>query len=54
MDHCCRTCKYRSDEFTSVCVNADSEHCADFVMADDTCPKFERKQDGTEEKTNKM
>lgn len=45
MDHCCRNCEYRSDEFTSACVNADSEHCEDFVMADDTCEHWKEKTD---------
>jgi len=42
----CRNCKWRSDEFTSVCVNADSSKCADFVDADDTCMAFEVNDDG--------
>lgn len=40
----CSTCHYRSDDFTSVCVNPDSEHRADFVMADDTCPQYKEKE----------
>ena len=40
----CATCHYRSDEFTSVCVNPDSEHRADFVMAGDTCPQYKEKE----------
>ena len=43
-DKTCSTCHYRSDDFTSVCVNPDSEHRADFVMADDTCPQHKEKE----------
>ena len=42
----CETCKWRSDAFTSVCTNGDSERRADFVSADDTCEKWEGKPDG--------
>lgn len=41
----CETCKWRSDEFTSVCVNDESDNLADFVGADDTCDKWEAKCD---------
>ena len=41
----CATCKYRSDDFTSACVNGESEHCADFVSEDDWCEKWEGKDD---------
>ena len=42
-DDCvCRNCKWRSDEFTSSCVNGCSPNRGDFVMADDTCHEFER------------
>ena len=37
----CWNCKWLSDDFTSVCVNAKSEHRADFVDADDLCAEFE-------------
>lgn len=37
----CATCRYRSDEFTSVCVNPDSPKRADFVDADDMCEHWE-------------
>lgn len=40
----CATCRYRSDEFTSVCVNPDSPKCADFVDADDACEHWEKKE----------
>jgi len=38
----CKTCEYRSDEFTSVCVNPDSPKRADFVSADDACEHWEK------------
>lgn len=39
----CCTCKWYSDPFVSVCVNADSEHCADFVEPGETCEEWEEK-----------
>ena len=45
-DNTCSTCHYRSDDFTSVCTNSDSKHCADFVMANDTCHAWRKKDDG--------
>ncbi len=42
----CETCKWRSDDFTSACVNEDSEHRADFVNADDTCECWEGNDNG--------
>lgn len=39
----CENCRYRSDEFTSVCTNSDSPRCADFVDAENTCLQYERK-----------
>ena len=41
----CKNCRYRSDDFTSVCVNADSDRVADFVMPDDWCEEWEEKED---------
>lgn len=41
----CETCKWWSDDFTSVCVNDASPHCADFVMADDVCHAWEEAND---------
>lgn len=41
----CKTCKWRSDEFTSVCTNHDSGHVADFVDADDTCEEWSGSDD---------
>ena len=40
-DKNCETCKWRSDDFTSACVNGESEHCADFVSEDDWCEEWE-------------
>lgn len=37
----CRTCRWRSDEFTSACTNGDSINRADFVDAGDTCDEWE-------------
>lgn len=39
----CATCKWRSDDFTSVCVNDASDHLADFVMPEDGCEEWEGK-----------
>lgn len=41
----CETCKWRSDDFRSVCVNDESDNLADFVDANDTCDKWEGKCD---------
>lgn len=43
--HVCMTCKWRSDEMTSVCVNDESEHLSDFVESDGTCELWEGKTD---------
>ena len=38
----CKNCKWLCDpEMESVCVNSDSEHCADFVSPNDSCSEFE-------------
>lgn len=38
----CMTCKWCHDpEFTSVCVNSDSEKCADFAFDDYWCELWE-------------
>ena len=42
--HACSTCKWRSDDFTSVCTNGDSERRADFVDADDNCECWEERK----------
>lgn len=41
MSKTCEICKWRSDEFTSACVNDKSEYCCDFVSADDSCDEWE-------------
>lgn len=33
----CENCKWRSDDFTSVCVNDQSDRLGDFVYSGDTC-----------------
>ena len=43
-EHVCKNCKWRSDDFTSVCVNDASDHLADFVMPDDGCEEWEEKE----------
>lgn len=35
-EKCCKTCK-KHDDFTWVCFNGDSEHCADFTEPDCVC-----------------
>lgn len=37
---CCSNCKWY-ETFNGVCFNGDSEHCADYVDADDECPLWE-------------
>lgn len=41
----CGNCKWRSDDFTSVCVNDASDYLADFVDADGVCECWEQKKD---------
>ena len=45
----CRNCWWLSDEYTSVCVNESSPHCADFVLLNQSCTYF----DPDEKKINK-
>ena len=45
---CCATCKWRSDDFDSVCVNDASDHLADFVYADQCCPEWQPSEGGEE------
>lgn len=33
----CETCRYYADNFSGVCVNNNSEYCADFRRYDDVC-----------------
>lgn len=42
---CCGTCQYGSyDKMQGyVCVNGESEHCADFTDYDHCCSEWERK-----------
>lgn len=40
----CANCKYRSDGFTSVCVNPDSPKRADFVDAEYACEHWEKRE----------
>lgn len=42
--HTCATCKWRSDTFTSVCCNDESDHLADFVYDTQTCGVWEEKE----------
>ena len=44
----CKNCKWRSDEFTSVCVCDSSDHLADFVEADCVCEEWEEKDEQTD------
>ena len=37
----CRNCWWLSDEYTSVCTNESSPHCADFVLLNQSCPYFD-------------
>ena len=41
----CMSCKWRSDDFMSVCINSDSAYCADFVSNDMRCREYERADD---------
>lgn len=44
-EECCGTCKYHKPDGTWpddwVCVNPDSEHCADWTEYSDTCECYE-------------
>lgn len=44
----CANCKWRSDTFTSVCVNGYSEKRADFVYEEDVCELWEKTEETTE------
>lgn len=41
----CKTCG-KHDNFTCVCFNGDSEHCADFTGSEFCCEFWEGKEDG--------
>ena len=40
---CCASCKWWSDEYTSVCVNDESDSLADFVEMNDSCEHWEER-----------
>lgn len=44
-EKCCKNCR-RHDDFTWVCFNGDSEHCADFTGSECCCEFWEGKEDG--------
>ena len=44
-EHVCKNCKWRSDDFTSVCVNDSSDYLADFVLPNDGCPEWKAKEE---------
>ena len=49
MKQCCGTCKWHSFEIISddyICVNNDSDYCADWTGYDDSCEEWEGKDDG--------
>lgn len=39
-EKCCKTCR-KHDDFTWVCFNGDSEHCANFTEPDCVCEFWE-------------
>lgn len=41
----CKNCR-KHDDFTWVCFNGDSEHCADFTGSECCCEFWEGKEDG--------
>ena len=46
MDKCCGTCKWHKFENISdgfVCVNSDSDYCADWTEYGDSCEEWEKK-----------
>lgn len=53
MTRTCATCKWRSDEYTSVCVNDESDHLADFVEASQSCPVWEARKEADANDTRK-
>ena len=51
-EKCCNNCR-KHDDFTWVCFNGDSEHCADFRCLDDSCECWEGvENDRTRSKEN--
>lgn len=41
----CGACKWRSDDFSSVCTNGNSPNRGDFVLAEDSCDEFEEEEE---------
>jgi len=50
-DKICRNCEFYDKEY-EVCVNADSEKVADFVLSGDSCEAWETKQEAQNEQNN--
>ena len=44
-EKCCKNCR-KHDDFTYVCFNGNSEHCADFTGSECCCEFWEGKEDG--------
>lgn len=44
-EKCCKNCR-KHDDFTWVCFNGDSKHCADFTGSEFCCEFWEGKEDG--------
>lgn len=44
-EKCCNNCR-KHDDFTYVCFNGNSEHCADFTGSECCCEFWEGKEDG--------
>ena len=48
MDKCCGTCKWHKLENISdgfVCVNSDSDYCADWTEYGDSCEEWEKRNE---------
>ncbi len=48
MEQCCGTCKWHKNENISdggVCVNGDSDYCADWTGYDDSCEEWEERDE---------
>ena len=46
MEQCCGTCKYHQFENVNdgyVCVNSESEYCADWTEYEDSCGEWEER-----------
>lgn len=44
----CKNCR-KHDNFTCVCFNGDSKHCADFTGSEFCCEFWEGKEDGKQD-----